>query len=96
VLSDHERRRLARIQAELAADDPEFVAGFEADLLGFARGGDADRVAHRLCTVVMWVAVVLGLLQLTAGVVDGAILMALVAVGFYLARRYNLLPPQHL
>lgn len=96
MLSDHERRRLARIQAQLAADDPEFVACFEADLLRFADRRDANRIGHWLCTIVMWVCVALGMLQLTAGVVGGAIFMAAIATGFYFVRRHNLLPPQRL
>jgi hypothetical protein len=88
--------RLERIRAQLAADDPEFVAVFETELLSFADRHDASRPGDRLCTIVMWLVIVLGLLQLMDGVVGGAIFMAVIATGAYLARRHGLLPPQNI
>ena len=95
MLSDHERMRLDRIQRQFVAEDPEFVAAFKRELLSLSDHHDASRSGDWLCTIVMWLTIALGLLQLMAGVVAGALFMAVIATGAYLARRHGLLPPQN-
>ena len=91
-----EEVRLQRIRRQLQADDPAFVADFERSLRllqrsDFRRPKEKDvAMRSRVWIVVMIATIVLGLLQLADGVVGGAAFMGVIAIGAYLACRYDL------
>ena len=78
MLSDHERRTLGQIQAELAASDPEFAQFFTASDV-------TPTVPGLRRTYLIWViaatAALLTLLSLAIGLASGAFLCATVVLG---------------
>lgn len=78
MLSDHERRTLLQIQADLAASDPVFAQVFEASGLTPAPSG--LRRAHLLWGIAAGVAL-LTLLSWAVGSITGAFFCAGVALG---------------
>ncbi|MEV0794861.1 DUF3040 domain-containing protein [Kribbella sp. NPDC050459] len=88
MLNDHEQMMLDRIRRQLADEDPKFAAGFEAKARSLP-GGPSATSRRRAYAVLIVVVIVLGLMQLIDGEKGGALFMAVIAGGVYMARRFD-------
>ncbi len=89
MLNDDELMKLNGIQHQLFDQDPAFVADFQTRVRRLPRRDPSSAARSRVYLVLMCVVMVLGLLQLIDGEVGGAIFMATIAGGAYIARHFD-------
>lgn len=88
MLSDHERATLREIQRQVLAEDPRFVQIFDARAQRLSRAPRESLDEYRwLYTVLMWIATAMSVLWVVAGSLGGALLIAVLALTLFLARR---------